>query len=531
MSKVFGIIGHAHDSTVAYMEDGEIKCVIEEERIRKTKSAYLTGVYPVFSLDYIENLGYKLEDADYICIPEVAEPDFDRYKSDEIRRKIVTYPHHLCHAAGAYYTSGFEEKTLVVTHDGSGSTVVGRVYLGEDNKLELVHKQMRGTGSIGEFYGVATKYFAPKGANWIPLKDEGKLMGMAGHGNYDVNIYNMLKQLLYYEGDLNFGPMGNSKKVQFFFEEMTNSILNWSEDFSIRADWAFNLQKLVEDCFLQYLDDLHKLYPEYKKIAVAGGIFANVKMNQKINELDWVDELYVYPPMGDSGLALGAALKKSAELNEWKTKRFENVFLGNEYSEEEISEELKNYNFKKEKFNPKKVAKLLDDGNIIGCFRGKIEHGPRALGARSILVRATDKEMHEKLNERLKRHEIMPFAPIILGDEIDNICLNTKSKMTAEFMTLCYTIKEEWADKIPAVVHRVDNTLRPQLVYKERNKFFYDILNEYFKISKIPALLNTSFNGHGEPIIFHLDQPLNHLRDGTVDYLVLGDNLYWSENE
>lgn len=312
---------------------------------------------------------------------------------------------------------------------------------------------------------------------------------------------------------------------------MTNSILNWSEDFSIRADWAFNLQKLVEDCFLQYLDDLHKLYPEYKKIAVAGGIFANVKMNQKINELDWVDELYVYPPMGDSGLALGAALKKSAELNEWKTKRFENVFLGNEYSEEEISKELQNYNFKKEKFNPKKVAKLLDDGNIIGCFRGRIEHGPRALGARSILVRATDKEMHEKLNERLKRHEIMPFAPIILGDEIDNICLNTKSKMTAEFMTLCYTLKEEWADKIPAVVHRVDNTLRPQLVYKERNKFFYDILNEYFKISKIPTLLNTSFNGHGEPIIFHLDQPLNHLRDGTVDYLVLGDNLYWSENE
>ncbi len=113
MSKVFGIIGHAHDSTVAYIEDGEIKVVIEEERIRKIKSWALSGVYPWFAMDTIENdMGYKLEDSDYICIAEVAEPDLDRYKSEEMRRKVVTYPHHLLHAVGAYYTSGFKEKTL-----------------------------------------------------------------------------------------------------------------------------------------------------------------------------------------------------------------------------------------------------------------------------------------------------------------------------------------------------------------------------------------------------------------------------------
>jgi len=235
--------------------------------------------------------------------------------------------------------------------------------------------------------------------------------------------------------------------------------------------------------------------------------------------------------MSDSGLALAAAIIKSVELGEWKNKRFQNMFLGNHYTKDEIKKEEKEWDFQKEKFNPKKVAQLLDDGNIIGCFQGKMEYGPRALGARSILVRATDKEMHETLNNRLERHEIMPFAPIILGEKIDDICKNTKSKMTAEFMTMCYTVKDEWVDKIPAVVHRVDNTLRPQLVFKERNKFFHSILNEYDKISKIPVLLNTSFNGHGEPIIFDLNQPFEHLKKGTVDYLIVEDNLYWSKNE
>ena len=529
MSKIFGLIGHAHDATVAYIEDGEIKVVIEEERVRKIKSWALSGVYPHFAMDVIENeLGYKLKDSDYICIPEVAEPDFDRYKSDEIRRKIVTYPHHLCHAAGAYYTSGFKEKTLVVTHDGAGFKTVGRVYLGYENKLHLVHKQLKQkSASIGGYYGRSTSYFSPKGVSWYSLKDEGKLMGMAGHGKYNEEIYNTLKQTLYYTNDLNFGPVGNVIRTELLLENLAEKSDNWPDNFELRADWAFNTQKLLEDVFLEYLNDLHKFYPEYKKVAFAGGIFANVKLNQKVNELDWVDEVYVYPPMGDSGLALAAAIKKSVELGEWKNKRFDNVFLGNQYTESQIKEEEKKWDFNKEKFNSKKVAKLLDDGNIIGCFQGKMEHGPRALGARSILVRATDKEMHETLNKRLNRQEIMPFAPIILGEEIDNICENTKSKMTAEFMTMCYTVKEEWVDKIPAVVHRVDNTLRPQLVFEERNKFFHSILKEYHKISKIPVLLNTSFNGHGEPIINALDQPFEHLDKGTIDYLVLEDNLYW----
>ena len=374
MSKVFGIIGHAHDSTVAYIEDGEIKVVIEEERIRKIKSWALSGVYPWFAMDTIENdMGYKLEDSDYICIAEVAEPDLDRYKSEEMRRKVVTYPHHLLHAVGAYYTSGFKEKTLVITHDGSGFKTVGRVYLGYDDKLHLVHKQPKEkSASIGQYFGRCTTQFAPKGAVWHSLKDEGKLMGMAGHGKYNEEMYNKLKQLLHYTNDLNFGPCGNWNRVETFFESLREEESDWSDNFELRAEWAFNVQKLLEDVFLEYLEDLHKFYPEYKRVAVAGGIFANVKLNQKINELDWVDEVYVYPAMSDSGLALAAAIMKSVELGEWENKRFENVFLGNDYTKDEIKKEEKEWNFNKEKFDSKKVAKLLNDGNIIGCFQGKM---------------------------------------------------------------------------------------------------------------------------------------------------------------
>ena len=166
-------------------------------------------------------------------------------------------------------------------------------------------------------------------------------MGMAGHGKYNEEMYNKLKQLLHYTNDLNFGPCGNWNRVETFFESLREEESDWSDNFELRAEWAFNVQKLLEDVFLEYLEDLHKFYPEYKRVAVAGGIFANVKLNQKINELDWVDEVYVYPAMSDSGLALAAAIMKSVELGEWENKRFENVFLGNDYTKDEIISLLK----------------------------------------------------------------------------------------------------------------------------------------------------------------------------------------------
>ena len=188
----------------------------------------------------------------------------------------------------------------------------------------------------------------------------------------------------------------------------------------------------------------------------------------------------------------------------------------------------KNSNLKRKKADMKVVAEHLNEGSIIGWFKGKFEFGPRALGARSVLVRPTDAETHEKLNKRLGRNEVMPFAPIVLGERANDIFVtNNKSHYTAEFMTMCYDTREEWIDKIPAVVHKVDKSARPQLVFDYNP--FYEVLVEYEKLSNIPVLLNTSFNVHGEPIIDGPDQAIKHLLDGVVDYLVMEDFVYYVE--
>jgi len=147
------------------------------------------------------------------------------------------------------------------------------------------------------------------------------------------------------------------------------------------------------------------------------------------------------------------------------------------------------------------------------------------------MVRATDPGTHEMLNERLKRNEIMPFAPFVLGEQAHNVFNIEGSEHTAEFMTICYTAKDEWIEKIPAVIHRVDNTGRPQLVYQHANPVFWNIINEYYKLSGIPVLLNTSFNAHGEPINVYPDQVFKHLVDGVVDYLVTEYGIYYKEEK
>jgi len=153
------------------------------------------------------------------------------------------------------------------------------------------------------------------------------------------------------------------------------------------------------------------------------------------------------------------------------------------------------------------------------------KYGPRALGSRSILVEPSRKETHEYLNKKLNRHEIMPFAPIVMSEHVSDIMYAYRSLRSAEFMTLCYTVKDEWVEKIPAVINIFDKTCRPQIVFKERNEFFHNILDEFNKLTGTPVLLNTSFNSHGEPIINHPSHAIKHLNKGSIDFLILGNKI------
>jgi carbamoyltransferase len=335
----------------------------------------------------------------------------------------------------------------------------------------------------------------------------------------------MLNTCIDYE-NFRFFPSITAMRTKFLMDMMFAEGRFSTQD--KKEIFSFTLQKLTNDLFLKFMDDIHKTYPEYTKFCFAGGLFANVKLNQEINELDWVEEIYVYPPMGDEGLSLGACIMKSVELGEWKKpKKLNDLYFGKKYTNEEIYSISLEYNLDRRPYLPSEMAQKIHDGKIIGWYKNGSEFGPRALGARSILVKPTEVDTHKELNKRLKRHDTMPFAPIVMAEHFDNLFYPSKSKYASEFMTICFSTKEEWIDKVPAVIQKSDKTARPQSVNREKLPEFWEILNEYYKISNIPVLLNTSFNSHNEPIIENPKQAFSPLISGIIDELIIEDYVYY----
>lgn len=527
MSSIYGFYSGSHSANTALVKDGEIIAALEEERITRIKAGDNYDTHCELSSNRIQQYtNLKIEDADYRIF---VEPVSEKFAREISKLPYERCSHHDAHAYGVYFTSGMEGKVLTITYDGGGESSMMKIYLCEDGKITLYRKyDFRDTGSLSHLWGFSTSsimgYSEYGEGIWKMCKDEGKLMGMAPDGKYDENIYKILNSLIDYK-DLRFYPTTTAWKTQFVCDNLF--LKGYFSTKKGREDYCFNLQKLTNDLMLKFLNDLNRIFPEYTKLCLSGGLFANVKLNQQINELNWVDEIYIMPPMGDEGLSLGACIKKSYELGEWeKPKKLKNVFLGPSYTNNEIFEISKNFKFKREPYIPKEIALDIHNGKIIGWFKGGSEHGPRALGARSILVRPTDVSTHKILNERLRRYETMPFAPIVMNEYFDDIFTCNKSKYTSEFMTLCYSTKEDWINKIPAVIQKSDKTARPQIVVKEKLPMFWEILNEYYKLSEIPVLLNTSFNSHNEPIIENPLQAFISLNKKIIDKLVIEDYVY-----
>lgn len=527
MSTIYGFWGGSHSPSTSLIKDGKIICCIEEERLTRIKAGDNFDTFPELSSKEVESYtGVKIEDADYRVF---VEPVTDKFAKRLTNYNYERVSHHDAHCYGAYFTSGMEGKVLTISYDGGGDKSVMKVYLCEDGKMNLAYSyDFSTTGSIPHLWAFSVssiRGYDKKGASvWKMCKDEGKLMGMAPDGKYDERIYKILNSIIDYD-NLKFFPANTGSKTRFVIDTMFNY---YSFDTTEKLqNFSYNLQKLTEDLFLRFLNDLHKRFPDHKKLCFSGGLFANVKLNQKINQLDWVDEMYVMPPMGDEGLSLGACIIKAVELGEIKKPfHLDNVFFGKEYTDEAVLENSKKYDFEITNYVPEKIAQSINSGEIIGWFQNGFEYGPRALGARSILMRPTSYDTHSKLNQRLKRHDSMPFAPIVMSEHFDEIFHETKSKYAAEFMTVCFQTKEEWINKIPAVIQKSDKTARPQIVKKEKNPKFWEILHEYHKISGIPVLLNTSFNTHNEPIIDNPEQAFSKLVDKTLDKLVIGNYVF-----
>ncbi len=425
--------------------------------------------------------------------------------------------HHLCHAASAYYTSGKRE-CLVVTSDGSGDGLSSSVYKGVDGVLEKI-KEVATYNSIAYYYAYVTLL-----SGFKMFRHEGKITGLAAHGDpkkcYSVFENSFMYAPKKHEPRNTLGLMGEDA-----IESLKKQLLPHS-----REHWAAAVQKRTEDVISRFVSDYSDITGLHD-VAVAGGIFANVRINQKVLESPGINSLFIHPHMGDGGIAVGAAIYVSAREmaekgNGLMPYRLENVYFGPEFSDNEIQSAISNAGLESQK-NKKiesYVADMIAEKKIVGHFNGRMEYGPRALGNRSILADPTDKSINNWLNKRLSRTEFMPFAPSLLDNAAPKYYQNyEKGEYPSRFMTITFDCTRE-AQKAGAVVH-VDKTARPQVVSIQQNPRYYRILTEYMNKTGLPVFVNTSFNAHEEPIVCSPQDAIKSFMGGTVDILVLGNHV------
>tara|TARA_R100000541_G_scaffold26262_1_gene35784 strand:+ start:171 stop:1850 length:1680 start_codon:yes stop_codon:yes gene_type:complete len=555
--KILALSGGEHSCGITYLEDGKPIFAFEEERFNRVRSYkdYYNNLFR-YPWQSGQNVWYH-KDFDWEKIDYVVTY-YDAKVSEEIwdgiglgpfpKEKYIRINHHQAHCNLAYYCSGFEEDTLVVSIDGAGDEDWGRCYLGHNGNLQLINQHSLKTKSLGHYYCMLTELLG-----FRRIKDEGKIVGLSSHGKYVSWIYEAFNECITLSPSTNDTDLDhpidtkyNTRKIYEDFHKLfvdKNPLLCDGPHSYKPEDLAYNGQLVFEEKVLQLINFYHKQYPNVKKIALAGGVFANVKLNKKINELKWIDEVFIAPPMGDEGLPLGAALAVHKLKNsDFKPFKLKDIYLGTSFDNIDIKNynilhsESKYYAFGKfeensEKYNirpynEESLAYDLKEGKVIGWFNGRHEHGPRALCNRSIIADPSVPGTYKKINDRLQRNDNMPFAPVVLDDYANKVFRVKKSKYTAEFMTMLYDTREEWYDRIPAVVHPVDKTARIQIVTKDSNFKFYNLLDCFRKITDIPVLLNTSFNIHGEPIVCRPEEAFVHLDNGIVDKLVINNKTY-----
>ncbi len=426
--------------------------------------------------------------------------------------KLRRVEHHLSHAASAFYTSGFNE-ALIVTFDAYGSELAGSISLGSPEGIKRV-LDIKYPHSLGLFYSQVTEALG-----FTPTRHEGKIVGLASYGNPSVLFDDVYKR---------FNGAGSSfSYISGLNMKFCRQLAKKYSREDVAAAYQAVLERVVVDMVSSYL----KKYGQ-KNVVLAGGVTANVKLNQRVFEIDGVENIFIYPNMGDGGTGAGAALYCASELNEKIIPyELENVYFGPSFSDEEIKAALDKenlrYSFSRE--IEKETAILISQGKVVARFNGAMEYGPRALGNRSVLYHAKDPAVNDWLNKRLGRTEFMPFAPATLYEFREQCYKNIQgAEHAATFMTITFDCTDFMKKVSPAAVH-VDGTARPQLVRRDINSSYYDIISEYHKLTGIPSVINTSFNMHEEPIVCTPYDAIRAFKLGKLDYLAIGSYMVKGE--
>ncbi len=421
---------------------------------------------------------------------------------------LVRMDHHLAHAAGAYFTSD-RDPCLVITCDGIGALKSGIVAVGRGGRLRVVARTFY-PHSPGEFWEVLTVI-----CGFHHMKHGGKITGLAAHGRRDAPCYAVMRETLQDDG-LTVRTRIDPVRLKAALAGVP------------REDIAATAQRRLEEVVSALVARAARR-TGLRSVALAGGVFANVRLNQCIAELDGIDDVWVFPAMGDEGLAFGAAVWAAAGRRALRPYRLPDVYLGAEFGEEDMRRALAAEGLPADPRShddlAAAVAERLAAGRVVAVCRGRMEFGPRALGHRSILYQATDPTVNDWLNKRLKRTEFMPFAPITLADQADRCYVGLDAcRHSAEYMTITCGCTPWMREVSPAVVH-LDGTARPQLVSRDRAPFYHDVLAEYYRRTGIPTLINTSFNMHEEPIVCTPADAVRAFLQGHLDTLALGPFL------
>ena len=560
-----GISCYYHDSAAAILKDGHVVAAVEEERFSRKK---FDDGFPRMAIDWcLKEAGITPEQINSVAFYDKPVLKFERlldnyiavaprglysflnvipkwlhkrlWIKEEIKKHMrgyqgnIIFPeHHMSHAAHTFFTSPFDE-AAILTVDGVGEWSTTSFGSAENTSIKLTN-DIRWPHSIGMFYSAFT-YFLGFKVN----EGEYKLMGLSAYGKpkyYDLILNEILD--VKNDGSLHL----NLKYFAFTYDKvMTNQ--KFAELFGIprreenvkaeqiHYDIAASAQKVLEDIMLKMVNHVHKK-TGMKNLCLGGGVALNGVANYRILKEGPFESVHIPPSPGDGGSAIGCAQylyyihkKQRRIIVQDHAKRIqENVYVGPSFSNDEIKSFLEENNIDYEYLTREQLlqttAKLISEQNVVGWYQGKIEWGPRALGNRSILADPRDSKMKDVLNEKIKHRELFrPFAPSILEEYVSEYF-----DLTIPSPYMLFVAKVKKPDKIPAVTH-VDGTGRLQTVSREANPLYYDLINDFYKITGVPVVVNTSMNVRGEPIVNTPEQAYAMIIKTEMDYIMMGNYM------
>jgi len=442
------------------------------------------------------------------------------------KNKIVYLNHHECHIASGIFTSSFK-KCDFLTIDGHGEkeTCVTGYY---DGKKLIKTNSISYPHSVGLLYGTFTDFLGFK-----PDNDEWKTMALASYSakknfydNKIQSIYNLTKDG--FELDLSYFDFYLFDRQKNFYNNKLIKLFGKPRKKNEKLNLKhFQIAGALQRAFTRIVFHLLKITKskggKSNNIVLAGGAAMNCVFNGVLENKSIYQNKFIPPWPDDLGVSIGAVFLMNHMLNR-RNIRENNVYLGPEYSNDEIYDLLKKYKLKyyKSKNLSKEVSIEISKGKLVGWFQNRMEFTHRALGNRSIIADPRNKSMQDKINKAVKyRETFRPFAPATLEHEAHKI-FKIKKNLKIEYMEKAVFVKKNWVKKIPAVIH-VDGTARLQTVNKSFNSKFFDLINEFDKITKVPVLLNTSFNLNGEPIVMSPSDAIRTFHTCGLDILVLQD--------